>query len=170
MGLVRDIFWVFRQSQHWMPLTKWTALVQGEGCEICADVDAEESKFGFCVARLQVANLILPKNQYARGYCLLTYREHATELHELVPEKRDAFFHDLTRAATAVAHVFKPIKMNYQILGNLTPHLHCHITPRYWGDPAPGRPLNTFAGRRLLSREEYRRIIEELQSELTRSG
>jgi diadenosine tetraphosphate (Ap4A) HIT family hydrolase len=31
--------------------------------------------------------------------------------------------------------------MNYQLLGNLVPHLHVHLVPRYLDDPAPGKPL-----------------------------
>lgn len=54
--------------------------------------------------------------------------------------------------------------MNYQLLGNLVPHIHWHIVPRYWGDPAPGRPLNPDSGRRLLKPEEYRQIIAELRA------
>ncbi len=33
------------------------------------------------------------------------------------------------------------MKINYQTLGNRTPHLHTHVTPRYEDDPAPGAPL-----------------------------
>jgi diadenosine tetraphosphate (Ap4A) HIT family hydrolase len=31
--------------------------------------------------------------------------------------------------------------MNYQLLGNLVPHLHVHVVPRYLDDPAPGKPM-----------------------------
>ncbi len=31
--------------------------------------------------------------------------------------------------------------MNYLLLGNGQPHTHCHLVPRYYGDPAPGRPF-----------------------------
>ena len=30
---------------------------------------------------------------------------------------------DLSRAGAAIAHQFKPDKMNYQLLGNLVPHI-----------------------------------------------
>ena len=106
----------------------------------------------------------LPKNQYARGYCTLIFREHATELHELSPEKQAALMRDLARAGAAIARVFKPDKMNYQLLGNLVPHIHWHIVPRHWGDPAPGRPISPDSVRRLLKLEEYRQIIAELRA------
>jgi diadenosine tetraphosphate (Ap4A) HIT family hydrolase len=40
-----------------------------------------------------------------------------------------------------IERVFAPCHMNYQLLGNLVPHLHVHPVPRYLDDPAPGRPL-----------------------------
>jgi diadenosine tetraphosphate (Ap4A) HIT family hydrolase len=40
-----------------------------------------------------------------------------------------------------IERVFAPCHMNYQLLGNLVPHLHVHLVPRYLDDPAPGKPL-----------------------------
>jgi diadenosine tetraphosphate (Ap4A) HIT family hydrolase len=37
--------------------------------------------------------------------------------------------------------VFKPCHVNYLLLGNIVPHLHVHIVPRYLDDSAPERPL-----------------------------
>ncbi len=109
---------------------------------------------------------MLSKNQYARGYCVLIYREHATELHLLSQQKRDAFFSDLMRAGSAVARAFQTAKLNYQQLGNLVPHLHWHIVPRYYGDAAPGRPMYPDAGRRLLEASRYAEIIATLRNAL----
>jgi diadenosine tetraphosphate (Ap4A) HIT family hydrolase len=113
-----------------MPRQKWDALVAGIDCPLCAEVGQQENEYGLLVAQLEISNLWLWKNQYAPGYCILIYREHATELDELSLEKREAFLCDLIRAGTAMRHVFKPDKMNYQLLGNLVPHLHWHLVPR----------------------------------------
>jgi diadenosine tetraphosphate (Ap4A) HIT family hydrolase len=37
--------------------------------------------------------------------------------------------------ARALASLYEPEKMNYEIHGNLVPHLHLHLYPRYEGDP-----------------------------------
>ncbi len=44
------------------------------------------------------------------------------------------------------------MKMNFQLLGNAVPHLHCHILPRYYGDPAPSPPLD-------MDRPEHTRLL-----------
>jgi diadenosine tetraphosphate (Ap4A) HIT family hydrolase len=50
--------------------------------------------------------------------------------------------------ASAVERHFRPVKLNYQLLGNAVPHLHTHLVPRYADDPAPGRPLDFPDGAR----------------------
>jgi diadenosine tetraphosphate (Ap4A) HIT family hydrolase len=65
---------------------------------------------------------------------------HVAEPYELPEHEGEAFFADVLRAGEAVQQALGSIKMNYLILGNEQPHLHCHLIPRYYGDPAPGRP------------------------------
>ena len=36
---------------------------------------------------------------------------------------------------------FLPHKLNYEILGNVYPHLHCHIFPRYKDDTGVKDPV-----------------------------
>jgi diadenosine tetraphosphate (Ap4A) HIT family hydrolase len=73
------------------------------------------------------------------------------------------------RAGAAIASVFQPIKMNSQLLGNAIPHLHWHIVPRYYGDPAPGRPLDAAGHIRRLKLGEYQCIIADLQVALKKT-
>jgi diadenosine tetraphosphate (Ap4A) HIT family hydrolase len=74
-------------------------------------------------------------------------------------------------AAQAIERVFSPEKMNFQLLGNLVPHLHAHIVPRYYGDPAPGRPIGQGDPVIMLTPQEYEervRLIQEALAWLTR--
>jgi diadenosine tetraphosphate (Ap4A) HIT family hydrolase len=45
------------------------------------------------------------------------------------------------RVARALTDFYRPMKMNYETLGNSLPHLHTHLVPRYIEDPTPGRPF-----------------------------
>ena len=166
MSISSYLWKALRSRNRWMPREDWDALVRGDRCPLCADVEPQENRYSFLVAQLETANLRLSKNQYALGYCVLVHREHATEFDQLSPEEQAAFMRDLVRAGNAIASVLKPIKMNYQLLGNAVPHLHWHIVPRYYGDPAPGRPLNPAGRIRRLKPVEYQRIITDLQAAL----
>jgi diadenosine tetraphosphate (Ap4A) HIT family hydrolase len=56
-------------------------------------------------------------------------------------EGRPEDWSDVLAVGRAVDSYFKPMKVNYMILGNQSPHLHAHVTARYLDDPAPGGPL-----------------------------
>ena len=37
--------------------------------------------------------------------------------------------------------MLEPVKLNYDVLRNSSPHLHTHLVPRYADDPRPGWPF-----------------------------
>lgn len=53
-----------------------------------------------------------------------------------------------------------------QLQCNAIPHLHWHIIPLYWGDLAPGRPLDARPRTKLLKQDEYQTTIESLRTAL----
>lgn len=78
--------------------------------------------------------------QFYTGYCLLVSREHATELSQLGPN-RAAFLGEMALLAEAIGACFRPHKLNYELLGNVVPHLHWHIFPRAADDPERLQPV-----------------------------
>jgi diadenosine tetraphosphate (Ap4A) HIT family hydrolase len=78
--------------------------------------------------------------QFYTGYCVLMARDHATELSQLGPT-RAAFLEEMALLAAAVEACFRPHKLNYELLGNLVPHLHWHLFPRAAADPDRVRPV-----------------------------
>ena len=83
---------------------------------------------------------ILGPWQYFTGYCLLIARSHATELRQL-SQTRDAHLAEMATLAEAIEDCFRPLKLNYELLGNVVPHIHWHIFPRYSDDPERLRPV-----------------------------
>jgi diadenosine tetraphosphate (Ap4A) HIT family hydrolase len=57
------------------------------------------------------------------------------ELHELRGPPRDAFLNDMVILGEAVSRATKAVKINYAMLGNTDPHLHCHVHARYGDEP-----------------------------------
>jgi diadenosine tetraphosphate (Ap4A) HIT family hydrolase len=93
------------------------------------------------VAELETARAYLHEDQFFPGYVLLVLRRHATELYELPPRERAAHLEEVTRVAQALARVFQPVKMNYELLGNQVPHIHWHLVPRLATDPDLRQPI-----------------------------
>jgi diadenosine tetraphosphate (Ap4A) HIT family hydrolase len=96
------------------------------------------------VAPLEVSSLYLGKNQTYRGHCSLIFdRRHASRPDQLTAEEWTAYCTDLYAAQRAVVAVTCPDHINVESLGNVVPHLHWHIIPRYVGDPRWGMPIWT---------------------------
>jgi diadenosine tetraphosphate (Ap4A) HIT family hydrolase len=66
-----------------------------------------------------------------------------TELYDLTAAERSALMEEVSRVAQALARVFRPVKMNYELLGNLVPHIHWHLVPRLATDPGLRGPIWT---------------------------
>src|SRR5262245_39186442 len=104
-------------------------------CPLCLP-RPEYSDHWLLVAKLSSSTLYLDRNQTYRGHCQLIYDgAHIEGLESLSPEDFGRFTQDLHRAARAIAHVCQPDRMNYASLGNVVPHLHWHLVPRYKSDP-----------------------------------
>jgi ATP adenylyltransferase len=86
----------------------------------------------------------LPKNQYQRGWTLVVLKRHAHELFELTEVELAAFWRDVARVAKALDYLYHPTKINYSVLGNLCPHVHCHLIPQTF-DHDPHTPVNMNA-------------------------
>ena len=107
------------------------------------------------VAPLTVSSLYLTANQTYRGHCQLIFDpRHATSPSQLSPEEWTAYAADLYDAQRAIVSVVKPDHLNVELLGNVVPHLHWHIVPRYttdarWGQVIWTTPLSAMPDTRL---------------------
>jgi diadenosine tetraphosphate (Ap4A) HIT family hydrolase len=135
----------------------WDSLVSGESCPVCEQfrLDKKEDEHLLYICDLPFSRLYLAKNQFVKGYCVLICRSHVIEIHELSKEERSGYFDDLALAASALQKVFKADKLNYNLLGNIVPHLHTHILPRYFTDSAPHRPIDPGFEKVYLTQSEY---------------
>lgn len=110
------------------------------GCLICERI--EQIKRGenpYFVCELSTGYVVLGDHQRFQGYTLFLSKQHVTELYHLPWEIRTRFLQEMSLVAEAVAAVYHPDKMNYELLGNGDTHLHWHLFPRVAGDtPQPG--------------------------------
>ncbi len=153
------------KPKTWMPRTQWDALIRGENCPLCRPNEQIDA-FGYTVADLSLSCFRLMANQSVPGFCVLFCTRHVREPFELSIEDRSRFFGDILLAAQAIEQAYGPIKLNYEILGNVVPHLHCYIKPRYYGDPAPGAPIHPDQHVVRLSVIEYEERVQALRKAL----
>jgi diadenosine tetraphosphate (Ap4A) HIT family hydrolase len=74
------------------------------------------------------------------GFCRVIWRAHARELSDLTAAERHHLLDVVAATEAAVRAVLRPDKINLASLGNVVPHLHWHIIPRWVDDshfPAP---------------------------------
>jgi diadenosine tetraphosphate (Ap4A) HIT family hydrolase len=107
-------------------------------CVLCERVAGEGDLF---IADLDASRAYLNPDQFFPGWVFVVLRWHATELYELSTVERARMIEDVNRMAQAMARVYQPVKMNYELLGNQVAHIHWHLIPRLDGDPAPGWPV-----------------------------
>lgn len=74
------------------------------------------------------------------GFCRVVWQAHVAELSDLAAEQRRHLLDVVQAVERALRAVVRPDKINLASLGNLVPHLHWHVIPRWRDDshfPAP---------------------------------
>lgn len=99
------------------------------GCDACG------FKLGEPIVKLEVSDLCFVSDHRFPGRCVVILHQHATELFDLSLPVRHAFADDVSMAARAIKLAVNAFKMNYEILGNADPHVHCHLIPRQLDEP-----------------------------------
>ena len=110
------------------------------GCLICERIgQIERGENPYFVCALSTGYVVLGDHQRFQGYTLFLCKRHVTELYQLPWGFRTRFLQEMSLVAEAVAAVYHPEKMNYELLGNGDTHLRWHLFPRVSGDtPQPG--------------------------------
>ena len=69
------------------------------------------------------------------GFMRVILNRHVREMTDLVPTERSRLMMMVCKTEQAVRDVMRPDKVNLASLGNVVPHLHWHVIPRFAGDP-----------------------------------
>jgi len=149
----------------WKEPQEWSRLKTGNDCPMCRESGMDENPHSFKVIELKRSIVRLNKNQYMRGWTTLVLKRHASELFELEPEELAEFWDDVSLVAKALNDIYHPAKINYCIWGNIMPHVHCHLFPRFFEND-PSKPINQNEKDVFLSLDEYRSLIKDIQGRL----
>ena len=75
------------------------------------------------------------------GFCRVIWNAHVKEMTDLSKEERDRFMRVVFGTEAALRELLRPDKVNLASLGNVTPHLHWHVIPRFLDDPHFPNPI-----------------------------
>ncbi|MEB0204346.1 HIT family protein [Pseudomonas sp. CCC3.1] len=93
------------------------------------------------ICRMASGWAVMGDVQFLPGYCLLLPDPVVASLNDLDTQARATYLLDMARIGDAVLQATGALRMNYEILGNSEPELHCHIFPRYASEPEQKRKM-----------------------------
>lgn len=118
------------QNTHFLPeieqLDKYLNQ-PSSGCELCEAPGGETLwEDAFCRV-VRVSNADYP------GFCRVILCQHAREMTDLLVEDQMRLMHVVFATESAIRTIYHPDKINLASFGNVVPHLHWHVIPR-WND------------------------------------
>ncbi|NYH12433.1 HIT family protein [Pseudomonas moraviensis] len=93
------------------------------------------------ICRLASGWVVMGDVQFLPGYCLLLPDPVVPSLNDLDAEARATYLLDMAHIGDAVLQATGALRINYEILGNSEPELHCHLFPRYATEPEEKRKM-----------------------------
>lgn len=120
-------------------------------CELCERPGGEVLVEDVCLRVVLVDDPDYP------GFCRVIWNEHVKEMSDLPFEDRSRLFETVVLVEKVIREVLEPDKVNLASLGNVVPHLHWHVIPRFRDDrcfPSPiwATPVREAAPRALPDR------------------
>jgi diadenosine tetraphosphate (Ap4A) HIT family hydrolase len=114
---------------------------------MCAKWEIEPE---FRITELKQCYVLLNRDQFFPGYTFVFSKEHVTELFHLDQEARAMVIEEVASVAAALYKLFKPDKINYELLGNMVPHMHWHLVPRFRTDRLWPHPIWTAPHKEMI--------------------
>ena len=127
-------------------------------CVLCKEeLEPEE---GQLIWRGDDCRVILVNDPELPGFCRVIWNRDVAEMTDLTHGERDHLMTLVFAVEEAIRHVMHPDKINIAALGNMVPHIHWHVIPRYkddaffpgsvWSQKVQELPANKLAERRKL--------------------
>lgn len=98
-----------------------------QSCELCINPG------GAILWQSPRCRVIRVDDPHYPGFCRVIWTEHVREMTDLAPEAREYLMRIVFAVESVVRALFAPQKINLASFGNMVPHVHWHIIPR-WSD------------------------------------
>jgi diadenosine tetraphosphate (Ap4A) HIT family hydrolase len=97
-------------------------------CELC------ETAGGEVLHQAAQFRVVLVDDNHYPGFCRVIWQDHVKEVTDLPELDRMLLMDVLWQVERVVREVMQPDKINLASFGNVVPHLHWHVIPRYTDD------------------------------------
>ena len=131
-------------------------------CELC-EVDGGE----LIVKTAQLRVVLIDDANYP-GFCRVIWNAHVKEMTDLAISDRSSLMQAVCKVEQAVRDVMQPHKINLASLGNMVPHLHWHVIPRYLDDAHFPNPIWASTDKSSQSLDAKRALLPELRLHIQR--
>ncbi|MFA7268495.1 MAG: HIT domain-containing protein [Sterolibacterium sp.] len=114
------------------------AIASDQACELClkpgGDILWEDE-------RCRVIRVGGKEGADYPGFCRVIWCKHVREMSDLPAVDRNHLMALVYATESALRSLYRPEKINLASLGNLVPHLHWHVIPRFADDPQFPAPI-----------------------------
>lgn len=97
-------------------------------CELC------DQPGGEILWQNDLCRVILVNDSHYPGFCRVILNRHLKEMTDLEESERAQMMNVVFAVEATVRAVVRPDKINLASLGNVVPHLHWHVIPRFTDD------------------------------------
>jgi diadenosine tetraphosphate (Ap4A) HIT family hydrolase len=104
-------------------------------CPLCDSLDAE------LLWQNTLCRVVLADEPDYPGFLRVIVNAHVREMTDLATSDRVEIMRVVFAAEAALRQVMRPDKINLASLGNVVPHLHWHVIPRFTDDPHFPNPI-----------------------------
>ena len=104
-------------------------------CELCASTGGE------CLWQNTLCRIVSVGDPDYPGFCRVILNRHAAEMSDLPSAEQQELMRVVFVVEAVVRDVLKPDKINLASLGNMVPHVHWHVIPRWREDRCFPNPI-----------------------------
>ena len=130
-------------------------------CPLCTPVEE------FVLWQDTLCRVILVEDADYPGFCRVILNRHVKEMTDLDEIERLRLMEVVFGVEQAVRQIMQPDKINLASLGNVVPHLHWHVIPRFADDRHFPNPIWGAAQRDLPPKTSPEQLTARLQEALS---
>ncbi|MDD2883986.1 MAG: HIT family protein [Dechloromonas sp.] len=104
-------------------------------CELCSTTAGE------LLWSSPACRIVLVNEADYPGFCRVIWTAHVREMSDLSTAQQQALMAVVFAVEAVLRQLYDPLKINLASFGNMVPHLHWHIIPRWADDPHFPEPI-----------------------------